>query len=191
MISTHVQLMRAAQPAVAEIEALIVERVHVHPREELLERLFPASEPSNPGQIFAEVGRSFDRVDSTEHAVTECGTAPSHPLRRPTAHVRWAANTRARKSDDRLRPQRPVAVAVRRPGSTSTLAPAKNGTQRRTDRRPCLSASYGRAGTRPSLPPASASRRPTRRKMSTRLKEAYSKRSLKKCRARMVLIAIG
>jgi transposase len=75
MIGVQVALLRALQSGIAQLEALITERVTAHPRAQLLARL-PGVGTINLAQLLAELGPILDRVDTAEQAATECGAAP-------------------------------------------------------------------------------------------------------------------
>lgn len=96
---TQVALLRTLQAAIADVEATIADRIAIHPRTRLLERL-PGVGTINLAQLLAEVGPILDRVDNAEQAATECGAAPVTKASGKTTGVyfRWAANTRARKA---------------------------------------------------------------------------------------------
>ncbi|MFI7578693.1 IS110 family transposase [Micromonospora sp. NPDC049497] len=97
MIHAQVQLLRALQATIADLEKLIKELTAVHPRAQLLAAL-PGVGQINLAQLLAEVGPILMRVDTAEQAAAECGTTPvtkaSGKVR--GVYFRWAANTRAR-----------------------------------------------------------------------------------------------
>jgi transposase len=99
MIGVQVALLRALQSGIAQLEALITERVTAHPRAQLLARL-PGVGTINLAQLLAELGPILDRVDTAEQAATECGAAPVTKASGKTTTVvfRHAVNTRARKA---------------------------------------------------------------------------------------------
>jgi transposase len=99
MIHVQVQLLRAIQATIGELEKLIKQLIAVHPRAQLLAAL-PGVGQINLAQLLAEVGPILMRVDTAEQAAAECGTTPvtkaSGKVR--GVYFRWAANTRARKA---------------------------------------------------------------------------------------------
>ncbi|MGO4615562.1 IS110 family transposase [Nocardia sp. 2YAB30] len=99
MIGAQIQLLRAIQTAVADLEALIKHRVARHPRARLLAAL-PGVGTINLAQLLAEVGPILDRVETVDQAAAECGVTPVTKASGKTSGVyfRWAANTRARKA---------------------------------------------------------------------------------------------
>jgi transposase len=99
IISAQVELLRALQKTIADLEHRIAEHVARHPRARLLEQL-PGVGTINLAQLLAEVGPILDRVDNAEQAATECGTTPVTKASGKTTGVyfRWATNTRARKA---------------------------------------------------------------------------------------------
>jgi transposase len=99
IIAAQVDLLRALQAAIANIERVIADRVAAHPRARLLEHL-PGVGIINLAQLLAELGPILDRVDSAEQAATECGAAPVTKASGKTTGVyfRSAANKRARKA---------------------------------------------------------------------------------------------
>ena len=99
MIEAQVSLMRSLQQTITDIEDLIHERVHTHPRAQLLAAL-PGVGTINLAQLLAEVGPALDRVETAEQASAECGAAPVTRASGKSSGVyfRWAANTRTRKA---------------------------------------------------------------------------------------------
>jgi transposase len=99
MIGVQIALLRALQSGIAQIEALITERVTSHPKAQLLTQL-PGVGTINLAQLLAELGPILDRVETAEQAATECGAAPVTKAsgKTITVHFRHAVNTRARKA---------------------------------------------------------------------------------------------
>ena len=99
IVAAQVDLLRALQAAITNIERVIADRVAAHPRARLLEQL-PGVGIINLAQLLAEIGPILDRVDTAEHAATECGAAPVTKASGKTTGVyfRSAANKRARKA---------------------------------------------------------------------------------------------
>ena len=99
IVAAQVDLLRALQAAITDIERVIADRVAAHPRARLLEHL-PGVGIINLAQLLAELGPILDRVDTAEQAATECGAAPVTKASGKTTAVyfRFAANKRARKA---------------------------------------------------------------------------------------------
>jgi len=99
IITAQIDVLRALQAVIINIERVIADRVAAHPRARLLEHL-PGVGTINLAQLLAEVGPILDRVGSAEQAATECGAAPVTKASGKTTGVyfRSAANTRARKA---------------------------------------------------------------------------------------------
>jgi len=99
MIHAQVQLLRAVQSSIHDVEQLIKQRVAEHPRTRLLATL-PGVGQINLAQLLAEVGPILNRVHSAEQAAAECGATPVTKESGKTRGVyfRWAANGRARKA---------------------------------------------------------------------------------------------
>jgi transposase len=99
IVATQVDLLRALQAAITDIERVIADRIAAHPRARLLENL-PGVGTINLAQLLAELGPILDRVDTAEQAATECGAAPVTKASGKTTGVyfRSAANKRARKA---------------------------------------------------------------------------------------------
>jgi Transposase IS116/IS110/IS902 family len=95
----HVDHLRALQAVITDAGRQISDKVHSHPRAQLLRQL-PGAGVINLAQLLAEVGPIPGRVDTAEQAAVECGAAPVTRASGKTKGVyfRWAANTRARKA---------------------------------------------------------------------------------------------
>ncbi|MGH3096198.1 MAG: IS110 family transposase [Streptosporangiales bacterium] len=99
IVLAQVQLLRALQSTISDIEHEIDTKIAAHPRAQLLRKL-PGVGMINLAQLLAEVGPILDRANSAEHVAVECGAAPVTRASGKTSGVyfRWAANTRARKA---------------------------------------------------------------------------------------------
>jgi transposase len=99
MVNAQVQLLRAIQTAIGDVEQLIKQRLAEHPQAQLLAAL-PGVGQINLAQLLAEVGPILNRVHNAEQAAAECGATPVTKESGKTRGVyfRWAANGRARKA---------------------------------------------------------------------------------------------
>lgn len=99
MIAAHVGHLRCLHTLLADLEALISDRVQAHPRAMLLQAL-PGVGTINLAQLLGEVGPILDRCSSVDEVAAECGASPVTRASGKTTGVyfRWAANTRARKA---------------------------------------------------------------------------------------------
>ena len=119
IISAQIQLLRAVQATIAEIEKRIAGCVAAHPRARLLAAL-PGVGTINLAQLLAEVGPILDRVESAEQAATECGAAPvtkaSGKSQRGLLPLRGQHAEPARPS-----PPSPTTPACNHPGPASSM----------------------------------------------------------------------
>lgn len=159
IIHAQVQLLRALQATIADLEKLIKELIAVHPRAQLLAAL-PGVGQINLAQLLAEVGPILMRVDTAEQAAAECGTTPvtKHP-------ARSAGSTSAgQPTPEPAPPSQPsrTTPAYSHPGpqsSTPTPEHAANATPTPSASSPVHG--YGSSGpagtpTRPTIPPSTA-----------------------------------
>jgi transposase len=89
LVHAQVQLLHTLLVTIAELEAVIAQRVACHPRAKLLASL-PGVGTINLAQLLAEVGPILDRVPSTQQAA-----AAAAPRRSPRPPARPVGSTSA------------------------------------------------------------------------------------------------